>query len=156
MPQKNAIDFSDLGAKQVIDFSDLGARPVDARKTSAKPRTPDPGVSGPTRDMDPRTHQNALWAEAGATLLEPFSARDGKGNWKVPDILAGPARLAWGLTAGAPQAMSDLAQGKPPRNVQAAEDLATGVIQGVVEPVTTLATSDDPRERVGAGVRLMS
>lgn len=128
------------------------AAPVDEWKTvdesewkmvSTAPSKPKPapakGVDDPTRDMDTATLMESLRDEGAATLLEPFSARGGKGEWKVPDILSGSARALMGLMSG-------------PRGQV---DTVKGIGKGLVEPAVTLATTKDPRERVGAGVRLV-
>lgn len=127
MPQKKDSFIED-------SFIPDSMAPFKAKPATAK------GVDDPTRDMDTATLMSTLRDEGAAALLEPFSARGGAGEWKVPDILSGSARAAMGLLFGGPKGQVEVGK---------------SIVHGLTEPITTLTTTKDPRERVAAGSRLV-
>lgn len=141
-------------------------------KLATKPK-PEPlkGVDDPTRDMEPREHQNALWSAFGGGLLGPLSARgpenaQGEAPWKVPDIITGLAKAAtsslpeqWQQLKGLPAALQGRAQGitsaDPLQRAETAGQLTMelpAVIQGARGVAKGVKSALPSRARAGANL----
>lgn len=106
---------------------------------SSLPRTPARGVDNPTRDMNAAQLGDTLSAEALATLLEPFSLRGGKGEWKVPDVVHGAAGILDNPIGGAVDAVvtpvydfiKSFSNPDPRAKTSAATNIATQTVPGI-------------------------
>lgn len=157
MPQAKKLDFSDLGAKPVIDFSDLGARPdTDARgKISESAKSKISKVVDPAKNLVASPPKESTFTtrydEALINILEPFSARDAKGNWQIPPVVQGGIDTA--------KAVSLLFSANPLEGIRQLKDLAKGAVTGVVEPPVTYvksAAAGDWDAAAGASGRILT